>query len=249
MKKAQIYKILFVIVTVCVALLLIYFAFLETIPELIPIIEAGDTRGIQDYLQENSDFKGVLCAILIQMVQVWSIFIPGMPIQIATGAVYGLAAGFVICHLSSVVANYLAFVLWKKGGEKLEKFMPSDSGSNSKLATLLSDDLPPAYVVILACMVPILPNGFIPLLAAQFDISPKRYTFSVWIGSFLNVLLCCGVGDRIINGDWLAAVIMVLILLAALLLMWFFRKKVLCLYNRIRSNMIRRVKLKKEGSI
>jgi len=62
----------------------------------------------------------------------------------------------------------------------------------------------------------------------------KKYTVSVWAGSLINVLLCCAVGNRIIQGDWVIACLFVGILVVLFLLMWFFRDRILTKYYSLR---------------
>lgn len=230
MKKNTLFKVIYIAAVVIIALALIFFALKETVPDLIPLIEKGNAEEIQEYLRESSTVKGVLCTILLQMVQVWSLFIPGMPIQVAAGCVYGFFAAFAICHLSSVAAQFIAITVWRRTGKRLEKWMPVDVENNSRLKEFLSSQAPPAYLVILACMIPIMPNGLIALMASKMNISIKKYTLSVWAGSIINVLLCCAVGNRIIEGDWIVAVLFVIILVALFLFMWLCRNRILDRY-------------------
>jgi len=234
MNKNFFYKLIFVVAVVAVALGLVYIAMAETVPELIPMIEQGNVDDIQEYLKESSTFKGILCTILLQMVQVWSLFIAGMPIQVAAGCVYGFLPAFAICHISSVLAQLIAIAVWRRMGKRLEKWMPVDATKNSSFNNFLNSKAPPAYIVILACMIPIMPNGLIALLASNMKITVKQYTISVWAGSLINVLLCCAVGNRIIQGDWIIACIFVAILVALFLFMWFFRDKILTKYYYVK---------------
>ena len=235
MKKNFFYKLLFVLAVVVIALGLVFIALEETVPELIPLIEHGNVDEIQNYLRESSTFKGVFCTILLQMVQVWSLFIAGMPIQVAAGCVFGFLPAFIICHLSSTLAHVIAITVWRRMGKRLEKWMPIDANKSSSFNTFLNSKAPPAYTVMLACMIPIMPNGLIALLASKMDIGVKKYSLSIWAGSFINVLLCCAVGNRIIQGDWIIACIFVGILVSLSLIMWFLRDKILSVYYRIRA--------------
>jgi len=237
LKKDLLYKFIFVLTVVVVALGLVYFALKETVPELIPLLEHGDVDSIQAYLKESSTFMGIFCTILLQMVQVWSLFIAGMPIQVAAGCVFGFLEAFIICHLSSVLAQMIALTVWRKMGKRLEKWMPINTNDTSRFQEFLNSAAPPAYNVILACMIPVMPNGLIALFAAREDITLKQYTISVWAGSLINVLLCCAVGNKIILGDWLIAGIFVAILVTLFLSLWFFRAKILAIFLRVREKL------------
>lgn len=232
MRKYTFLKIVYVFAIIIVALGIIYIALEETVPDLIPVIENGNVDEIQTYIRESGTFRGILCTVLLQMVQVWSLFISGMPIQVAAGCVFGFFAAFVICHLSSVAAHYISINVWRKMGQRLEKWMPVNVNKNNRFKEFLDSKAPPAYIVILACMIPVMPNGLIPLLASKMEINVKEYTITVWAGSALNILICCAVGSRIIQGDWVIACIFLLVLIVLFILMWVFRDRILELYKR-----------------
>ena len=235
MNKNLFYRIVFIIITLIIALGLVYFAFLETMPDLIPLLKTGDVNAIESYLDSCSDVKSIVSTILLQMVQVWSIFIAGAPIQIAAGAVFGIFRGFIICHLASVIAQFIAIVFWKRANKRMEAILPINMDSGSRFSRFLNSKAPAEYTVLLACMVPILPNGIIPLLAAKLGVGTKKYTIIVWLGTIINVLLCCAAGDKIMNGNWIAAILYIGILIALVAAMWLFRDKILNAYYTIKT--------------
>lgn len=52
---------------------------------------------------------GLICTALLQFLQVVSIVLPGAPIQVAAGIVYGVWKGSAICYVSHVSANLAVF--------------------------------------------------------------------------------------------------------------------------------------------
>lgn len=232
MKKNIIFKIIYIAAVVLVTLGLAYIALRETVPELIPLIRSGSAADIQAYLRASGTRKGILCTVLLQMVQVWSLFISGIPIQVAAGCVFGFCVAFVICHLSSSIAQILAIMVWRKLGRSLEKWMPVDVNGNRKLNEMLESKAPPSYLVVLACLLPVIPNGLIPLFASKMEISIPRFAISVWAGNIINVLLCCAAGNRVIQGDWIMACLFVLIPMALFLILWIFRDRILGFHSQ-----------------
>ena len=77
------------ILMVIVIAILIWIAFGNKIPGLIPLLKEGDGEKIADYLAQETGIKGVIAVILLQMIQVVSIVLPGMAIQVAAGLIYG----------------------------------------------------------------------------------------------------------------------------------------------------------------
>ena len=66
---------------------------------------------------------------------------------------------------------------------------------------------PPRFMVAILNMVPAIPNGIIPYLAAQMGISLPEYVQAVMAGSFLQILIGCMAGNFIMHGDWLYMVL------------------------------------------
>lgn len=237
MSKNLIFRILFVIVVLAVCAGLIYVAFLQVMPDLIPVIKSGSTEDIEAYLRESSSVKGAICAALLQMVQVWSIFIAGMPIQIAVGAVYGLWRGFFICHFFTTLAQLIALIVWKRMGKQMEKWLPMDSGKSKGFNIFLNAGIPPAYTVFVAYLIPIMPSGLFPLLAMKLGLDNKRFTVAVWLGSIMSVFLCCACGKNIMEGDWVTAVICIAVQFLVAILAWTFRHKTTELLRKLRDRI------------
>ena len=77
------------------------------------------------------------------------------------------------------------------------------------------------FMVVIACMVPAIPNGIIPYLAARTEITAKEYVSAVAMGSWLQILLACMAGQFIINGQWLYTVLTVVFqCLVIVIILW-----------------------------
>ena len=104
------------ILAVIVVAILIWIAFGNKIPGLIPLLEEGDGQKIADYLAQETGIKGVIAVILLQAIQVASIVMPGMAIQVAAGLIYGWLEGFLMCYFGFVVSNLLVFMFARRMG-------------------------------------------------------------------------------------------------------------------------------------
>ena len=82
-------------------------------------------------------------------------------------------------------------------------------------------------------MIPVLPNGLIPLLAAKLDISVISFTVWVCIGSLPNILLCCAIGNRLIRGDWILSIVYFAVMLGIVILLWKRQDLVLGLFQKL----------------
>ena len=233
MKNRKWIRILIIIGVFALAAVLFYYAFIETFVELMPILRHGNVEEIQTYMFAHNDIKGVFATMLLQMLQVWTVVLSGIPIQVAAGVVYGTFRGFAMCHISSTIAMTASMYFWRRAGKKMEAVFPVDKLYQGKLHEYLTADTPPRYTTVLACMIPMIPNGLIPVMAARMDITVKQFGFAVWLGSFLNILICCAIGSSLINGDWHFALLYALIMAGMVVGLKVYQKQMLYLLRRI----------------
>jgi uncharacterized membrane protein YdjX (TVP38/TMEM64 family) len=189
------------ILAVIVVAVLIWIAFGNKIPGLIPLLKEGDGQKIADYLSQETGIKGIIAVILLQMIQVASIVMPGMAIQVASGLIYGWLEGFLMCYFGFVLSNFLIFLFARKMGS--DRIKDVSMGRMSQWLMERLNGTKPQFMVVIANMVPAIPNGVIPFIAAKTSITAKEYVKAVAMGSWLQILTSCMAGQFIIQGQWL----------------------------------------------
>ena len=189
------------ILAVIVVAVLVWIAFGNKIPGLIPLLKEGDGQKIADYLAQETGIKGIIAVILLQAIQVVSIVMPGMAIQVAAGLIYGWPEGFLMCYFGFVVSNLLVFMFARRMGSGRIKDVSMGRMSQWLMERL--DGTKPQFMVVIACMVPAVPNGVIPFIAAKTPITAREYVTAVAMGSWLQILTSCMAGQFIIEGKWM----------------------------------------------
>ena len=211
-------KLVPVLVVIAVAIL-IWFAFGDKIPGLIPLLKEGDSQKIADYLAQETGIKGVIAVVLLQAVQIASIVMPGMAIQVAAGLIYGWLEGFLMCYIGFVVSNLCVFLFARKMGS--DRIRDVSMGRTSQWLLEKLNGTKPQFMVVVANMVPAVPNGIIPYIAAKTEISTLDYVKAVAMGSWLQILLSCLAGQFIIKGQWLYTLLTVVFQFAVvLIILW-----------------------------
>ena len=127
MKKTKIIRGGIMALFVLAALLLVYLVVRQTMPDIIPLLRSGDEEALEAYLSRDMSFTGILYMALLQMVQVWSIVISGVIVNVAAGVVYGVWRAFAICLVSSSLAHGVSFTLYQRLGKYLDKLLPDNS--------------------------------------------------------------------------------------------------------------------------
>lgn len=102
---------------ILVMVLLIIETFRLLLPGLWTAFSSGDEQALSDYLTSEGRLRSFLTLWFLAFVQVVSLVIPAMPVQLAAGIAYGPWKGFVTSFSASVAANFLVFLLaraWQK---------------------------------------------------------------------------------------------------------------------------------------
>ncbi|MDO5132230.1 MAG: VTT domain-containing protein [Eubacteriales bacterium] len=193
---------------------LIWLAFGKSFRSLLPLIREGDGDAIVTYLSGEDAVMGMVSVALLSALQVASIVMPGLAIHIAAGVLYNWWKAFLLCYGGFVGGNMAVFWFVRHLGKR-SPYNISLGTVGTKVLDLLSS-APPMFVVIVAFMIPGVPNGIVPYLAAKTGLSQKQYFVSTAVGSWLQILASCIAGDFLIRGNIMFGVIAIFIKWAAL---------------------------------
>ncbi len=199
--KRNKYLILLGIIVVLVLIVwLIYHFFGDFFVTLFTILEHGDNDEIQAFLASQNEGMGLLSVFLLTILQVISIFFPGMVIHIVSGVVFGWWKAFLVCYVGFVFANVLVFFFARRFGNLLQDILNLDSRAGWITSKINSTK--PSFIFALACMIPGIPNGIIPYLAARTDIRAYQYGIAVASSCWIQILCNCYIGHFLIRGEY-----------------------------------------------
>ena len=98
-RRNKILKTVIQAALIAAVLLLVYFSVESVLPGVIDLIAKGDGGDVQEYLAQFTNLKGCFIGFLLQFIQIITIFLPSIPIQIAMGVIFGVWRGFLIGFL------------------------------------------------------------------------------------------------------------------------------------------------------
>ncbi len=200
MKHPKLVKILLFILMIALVVGVIYLGMRLAFPDCLKALKNGDPQALKVFLAKGGSWQTLLLLALLQFVQILSIVLPSPPIHIAGGMVAGTLKAFATCHIAYCLANLTVFVLARRFQKRLTRIGLVDE-KGSKLVEMFKQG-DPWIVVVLACMVPIVPNGLIPYAAAQTNMKKSVFTWSVFVGGFVPTLLLCAIGSNIMQADY-----------------------------------------------
>lgn len=224
---------------IALALGLVYLAFVKAMPDLWPVLKSGNEAEIEAYLASADSTVGLVCTAMLQFLQVVSIILPGAPVQIAAGIVYGVWKGGAICYAAYVSANLTVFAVARHLGSLLDRLAPGQGGGLLQKVKFLSDAEMPVYMTAMACIIPVVPNGIIPYAAARTPMKFWQFAVAVCAGSVVPIFVMCLIGGRILAGEYLLAVAVFGVSLLVVILLIRFRTQLMGAVRRLKQKLSR----------
>lgn len=155
-------------------------------------------------------FIGWVALFVIQFVQIVIAFIPGGPVQIVAGALYGPVGGVLVCLLGTVAATFCVFaIIGRFGRGALTLFVDERDITAFKF---LSDERRLERLVLILFFIPGTPKDALIYLFALTPIARGRFLLLATCARLPALVTSVLAGDSIAGGLWLRAGIMFLII-------------------------------------
>lgn len=118
-------------------------------------------------------FGGWVLFLSLQMLQIIIAFIPGEPVQVLAGVLYGTWGGMFTCLLGSVLASALVFFAVRRGGERLVQRL---FGRNRlKEFAFLRDSRRIEMLTLILFLIPGMPKDLLTYLGGLTRIGPWKF--------------------------------------------------------------------------
>lgn len=237
MKKKKITKAIITIIGSIIIIPFLIPVITTLVPDIYNIIKNENYSQIESYLQSFGVWGGFL-AVIIQMLQVFSVVVPAPVIWISVGVVYGTFWGVVICTTGIVLGHFVVFTLARKF-----KIRSNDDSIKKKMK-FLWDIKNQDLLILLMFLTPGFPNGIVPYVSASTKISTKRFLLLAALGSIPSILLTGGIGDLFISGNKTEALIITLILACFIIGFMIFKDRIIKAIQKFEENQNRQKKEK-----
>ena len=190
-----------VCIVVLLVCLLLYKAFGTQVIEIVNMMRRGDQDEIMTYLASSDSIQGYFFLFTLCLIQIVSVFLPCLVIQVAGALIFGWWKAFLLCWAGFVAGNMVVFVGMRLFGKGLSYLSESRFGNNWLIRELNNRN--PIFAVAMSCMIPGIPNGIIPYIAANTSISTKDYFKAITYSSWIQVALNCAAGGFLSQGKYL----------------------------------------------
>jgi uncharacterized membrane protein YdjX (TVP38/TMEM64 family) len=193
--------------------------------ELLMILRHGSQEELMAYLARRSQLGGLTILFFMSVLQVISIVLPGMLIQVSGALIFGWWKSFIVCWLGFVAGNALVFCVARITGKQLTEVLSSEKKNTWLVRQMNQHD--PAFVTALACMIPGVPNGIIPYIAARTKLYLSEFVPAVAGSCWIQILLNCIAGHFLVRGQYAFTIFAIIVQIVLLLVIAGNREKIL----------------------
>lgn len=150
-------------------------------------------------------FKGVILMFLLQVVQVVLAAIPGEPVEIIMGMLYGAIPGCLICLSGAAVGTVIIYVCVKKFGRNfVDKFINSKSFEKLKF---LKNPARRGILMFILFFIPGTPKDILVYFAPFTKVPLSRMLIISIAGRIPSVISSTYVGSNIAEGNFIMSII------------------------------------------
>lgn len=210
-----------------VAAAVLFLLFAAVTAAAIPVMQYMMRPQFQQELRlwvENAGLWGVGALLLVQMLQILVAVIPGEPVEVVAGAMYGTVGGLLFCLLGILIASASIFgVVRRLGRERLShtklypKLMAYEFLKNEKKLQAM---------VFLLYLIPGTPKDILVYVCALTGLSMRSFLTISTLARIPSVLTSTMAGASFANGNHLMTLgIFVLTGMAGLAGIWYHNKR------------------------
>ena len=175
---------------------------------LLPYISTLSTEEGRAQFKAYIDGIGILgwfVTLGIQLLQIFIALIPGEPVELMLGFVWGPWLGMLTCLLGIFIGTAVIFLLVKRFGRPFVRRIVGDKDLSTY--KFLSDPRKIDLTVFVLFFIPGTPKDALTYIAPLAPIKPARYLAIATLARIPSIITSTLLGDSIAEGDYLLSVI------------------------------------------
>lgn len=150
-------------------------------------------------------FLGWLVTLGIQLLQIFVAFIPGEPVEIMMGYVWGPIGGMLTCLLGIFIGTTVIYLFVRMLGMRFVRRMVG--AEDLSKYRFLQDKNKVDITVFLLFFIPGTPKDALSYIAPIAPIHPVKYILIATFARIPSIITSTLFGDRLAEGDYLLAII------------------------------------------
>jgi len=220
MNKKNIAKTIITIILIAVCAVLMYY--------IIPLIKLVYTEEGRILLDEKIRSFGIFAPLIfigIEILQIVLAFIPGAPVDIIGGVLFGKLWGSVLCFAGIFTGTLIVFYLVRIFGKPLvSKIFPKEKFENHRF---LKNEKQLSIIIFILFLIPGTPKDFLTYIAALTDISPAKFMLITAFARTPSMMCSVIMGNSFFEGNFKMGIILFAVIALLSVLGYFIKTKFL----------------------
>ena len=189
--------------------------FVRNFDAMVRIFTASDPAAEMDRFLDGNRLLGVVVLFGLQVIQILLAFIPGGPMQMVAGALYGgLGGGLILLAGVSVL-----------GQAAIEAFHTREDAGKLHRLKALHDPRKAELLVWILFLIPGVPKDLLTYFAPLTPLKCRRFIVISTIARCPGIFMTTFASSSLLEGDWWLSAVLYLVMFAlALFGGWFYRR-------------------------
>lgn len=185
--------------------------------KVLPIVSKLSDENYRVYFKEKVNamgFKGVIFVLLLQILQIVVAVIPGQPMEIVSGMLYGPIGGIFVCLVGIFIGTAIVFYLVRKlGTDFMQLFFSPEKIDSIKNSKIFKNSTKFEFIMLIIFVIPMMPKDIFIYLGGISPVRPKRFLAIATLARIPGLFLTVYMGNRISNGNFSMVVVLIAIIL------------------------------------
>jgi uncharacterized membrane protein YdjX (TVP38/TMEM64 family) len=184
---------------------------------LIQIFTAEDPAAEMDLFLDGNRLLGAGILLAVQIVQIILAFIPGGPMQMVAGALYGGLVGGLILLAGSAIASFLIWCMVSQLGQAaVEAFHGGKQPEKLKKLRAFREEKTAEALCWILFLIPGVPKDLLTYFAPLTPMKRGRFILLSTVARIPGIFLTTFASSSLLDGRWwLAAILYLLMLVGA----------------------------------
>lgn len=186
-------SIICLLIITAITLIIIY------LPNIYKLIDKDNQDNLINKIRSKG-IKGWFIFLLIQILQVVISFIPGEPIEVIGGVIYGAFGGLLTCMLGCLIGSMIVYFLSLKIGKSFIKLFVKEKDFNE--VKFLKNEKRVEELVFIFYFIPGTPKDIITYLAPYTKIKPLKFLIISTFARIPSIITSTWAGSSISKNNW-----------------------------------------------
>lgn len=189
------------------------------------LLYTADGRAVIDSKVQSFSAWAPLAFIGIEIIQIVAAFIPGAPVDVMSGILFGAFWGIIWCFIGIFIGTVLVFCLVRKFGRPfVYRLFPKEKIEGIRI---LRDEKKLIITIFILFVIPGTPKDFLTYIAGLTDIKPSKFFITAAVARVPAMSCSVLMGANLGEGRFLISLILFAVILAASAVGYFVKKNLL----------------------